>query len=108
MIEPPPPPPSRPGGDKSTEAGYTIALICWAATVIPLGVAMLTLLCDVDGDCTAADTNQRRAGLAISALIWLASGPAAMAVGGRKMFLLASIIPFVLTAPLAPYFIAGP
>lgn len=75
---------------------------------MPLAAAFLTLLCDVDGECSAADTMQRRAGLAIAAVIWLASGPVAMAVGGRKLFLLASIIPFVLAAPLAPYFIAGP
>jgi hypothetical protein len=83
-------------------------LTFWAASVIPLGLAFLTLLCDVDGECTAADTSQRRIGLAIAALLWLGSGPVAMVVSGRRWFLLASIVPFVLAAPLLPYFIAGP
>lgn len=104
----PPPPPSPSDRRRSDGAGYAIALVLWAASVIPLGAAFLALLCDTDGDCTAADTNQRRIGLAIAALIWLASGPAAMAASGRRRFVFASVVPFVLAAPLAPYFVAGP
>ncbi len=104
------PPPQPPSSDprRSERAGYAVALLFWAASLFPLGAAFLSLLCDVDGDCTAADTNQRRIGLAIAALLWLASGPVAMAASRKRLFLLASILPFVLAAPLAPYFLAGP
>ena len=108
MNDWPPPQPPRQDRRGSDGGGYAIAFIFWAASVIPLGAAFLSLLCDVDGACTAADTNQRRIGLAIAALLWLASGPVAMAASGKKWFLLASVVPFILAAPLAPYFLAGP
>ncbi|MEL7157059.1 MAG: hypothetical protein AAFN30_10715 [Actinomycetota bacterium] len=89
-------------------AGVVLAIGCWLAGLVPLLAASLTLLCDIDGECTAADTNQRITGLTITAVVWLASGPLAWLAGRRRWLLAASLVPFVAALPLVPYFIAGP
>lgn len=105
-----PPPPSDPGREsgRAVAAAVVVALLCWGASIIPLGIAVLSLLCDVDGECTPDDTNRRVISLVAAMALWVASGPLAMAIGRRKWLLGLPIVPFLLAAPLLPYFIAGP